>query len=48
MKPMNEEEAVLQMELLGHDFFIFKDEGTNEIAILYKRNDNDYGIIETK
>lgn len=48
MKPMSEEEAILQMDLIDHDFFIFKDESTNEIAVVYKRSDNDYGIIETK
>lgn len=47
MKPMGEEEAILQMNLLGHDFFVFKDSGTNRICVLYKRKDNDYGIIET-
>lgn len=47
-KPMNEEEAILQMEMLGHDFFIFKDSEINKICVLYKRHDGDYGIIETK
>ena len=46
-KPMDEEEAILQMEMLGHDFFIFKDRDTKNICILYKRKDNNYGIIET-
>ena len=48
MKPMSEEEAILQMDLLGHQFFIFKDADTNSNAVLYKRNDGDYGIIEMK
>lgn len=48
MKPMDEEEAILQMELIDHDFFVFKNSKTNEINILYKRKDGDYGIIETK
>lgn len=48
MKPMSEEEAILQLELLGHSFFVFKNVDTNEIDILYRRNDGDYGIIETK
>src|SRR5699024_10206795 len=38
-KPMNEEEAILQMNLLGHDFFVFTNEATNEFNILYKRRD---------
>ena len=48
MKPMNEEEAILQMELVGHEFFVYKDSENNNICILYKRKDGDYGIIETK
>ena len=47
MKPMDEEEAILELELLGHDFFIYKDVNTNEINVLYKRKDGNYGIIET-
>lgn len=44
--PMNEEEAMLQMELLGHDFFIFKDSDSMDIKVLYKRKDGNYGLIE--
>lgn len=44
--PMNEEEAILQMELLGHDFFIFKDAESMDIKVLYKRKDENYGLIE--
>lgn len=47
-KPMSEEKAILQMEMLGHDFFIFKDSNTSNICILYKRKDNNYGVIETE
>ncbi len=47
-KPMNEEEAILQMELLGHEFFAFKNVETNEVNVLYKRKDKDYGILELK
>ena len=47
-KPMDEEEAILQMNLLGHSFFVFKNVKTNEVDVLYKRNDGDYGIIETR
>ncbi|MEG1647851.1 MAG: ribosome-associated translation inhibitor RaiA [Bacilli bacterium] len=47
-KPMSREEAVLQMELVDHDFFVFKDEKTLEISVLYKRKDGNYGVIDTK
>ena len=46
-KPMDEEEAILQMEMLGHDFFIYKDRDTKNVCVLYKRKDNNYGLIET-
>ena len=45
VKPMNEEEAILQMELLGHDFFMYKDADTDKPAVVYKRKDKDYGVI---
>ena len=48
MKPMSEEEAILQMNLIGHEFFVFKNVATDEIAVLYARKDGNYGIIETK
>jgi putative sigma-54 modulation protein len=44
-KPMSEEEALAQMDLLGHDFFLFCDARTNEYALLYKRRDGDYGLL---
>ena len=47
MKPMDEEEAVLQMNLLGHEFFVYKDMHTNKVCVLYKRKDGNYGLIET-
>jgi len=47
MKPMSEEEAILEMELLGHNFFVYKDMDTDSINVLYKRKDGDYGLIET-
>ena len=47
MKPMDEEEAVLQMNMLGHSFFVFKNADTNSICVLYLRKDWNYGIIET-
>jgi len=47
-KPMSEEEAILQMELIGHDFFLFKNGKTSEICVVYKRKDKGYGILEAK
>ena len=44
-KPMSEEEALTQMELIGHDFFIFLDARTNDYALLYKRRNGDYGLL---
>ncbi len=46
MKPMSPEEAVLQMELIEHDFYMFRNIDTDEISIVYKRNNNGYGLIE--
>ena len=46
LKPMDEEEAILQMELLNHDFYMFKNIDTDKIAVVYKRKHGDYGIIE--
>ena len=48
IKPMDEEEAILQMELLGHDFFVFKNIDEDCTSVLYKRKDGAYGIINTK
>ena len=48
MKPMSEEEAILQMNLVGHEFFVFKNVETGNVDVLYRRKDGDYGIIETK
>lgn len=46
MKPMHEEEALLQMELLGHNFFMFMNAETEEVNVVYKRRDGNYGLIE--
>lgn len=46
MKPMDPEEAILQMNLLGHNFFVFSNMDTDEINVVYKRNDGKYGLIE--
>ena len=48
MKPMYPEDACVEMELLGHDFFIYTDDETNKIAVCYKRHDGGYGLIETE
>lgn len=48
LKPMSAEEAILQMNLLGHEFFIFLNAETDSTDIVYKRKDGNYGLIETK
>lgn len=45
LTPMNEEEAVLQMELLGHSFFVFLNMENDAVSVVYKRKQGDYGII---
>ncbi|WP_149452763.1 ribosome hibernation-promoting factor, HPF/YfiA family [Pasteuria penetrans] len=45
LKPMNEGEAVLQMELLGHSFFVFSDDRTGRTSVVYRRRDGRYGLI---
>lgn len=47
-KPMDEEEAILQMQLLNHDFFVFKNIDEECVSVIYKRKDNKYGIINVK
>ena len=46
IKPMTPEDATLQMELIGHDFFVFVNSETGRTAVLYKRKDENYGMIE--
>ena len=46
MKPMYAEDACIQMDLLGHDFFVFRNAETDEINVVYKRRGNTYGLIE--
>ncbi len=46
VKPMDPEEAVLQMELLGHSFFVFGNSESDEVNVVYKRKDGNYGLIE--
>lgn len=48
VKPMDPEEAILQMNLLGHDFYVFQNADTESVCVLYKRKDGKYGIIEPK
>lgn len=48
MKPMDEEEALLQSELLNHDFFVFKNIDEECVSVMYKRKDGNYGIINVK
>jgi len=45
VKPMSSDEAVEQMELLGHDFFVFRDAGSDLVNVLYRREDGNYGLI---
>ena len=47
-KPMDMEEAIMQMELIGHSFFVYRDTETDAISIVYRRNDGDYGLVETE
>ena len=46
VKPMSAEEAALQLELIGHDFFVFRSDESGEINVLYRRRDGGYGLIE--
>ena len=46
LKPMDVQEAVMEMELLGHTFFVFRNGSTDEVNVVYKRNDGEYGLIE--
>jgi putative sigma-54 modulation protein len=46
VKPMAPDEAVLQLELVGHDFFVFRNAESNEVNVVYRRRDGDYGLIE--
>lgn len=46
MKPMDPEEACIQMDLLGHDFYVFRNSITDEVNVVYKRKGNTYGLIE--
>ena len=47
-KPMSREEAILQMELVDHDFYVYKDDKTLETSVVYRRKDGNYGVIDAK
>ena len=46
MKPMTVEEAVLQLDLIGHDFYVFRNAGSEEVNVVYRRRDGRFGLIE--
>ena len=46
VKPMSPEEAVLQLDLIGHDFFVFRNAESGEVNVVYKRREGNYGLIE--
>ena len=48
IKPMSAEEAILQMNLLGHEFFVYEDQESADVNVVYRRKDGEYGLIETK
>lgn len=48
MKPMSVEDAMMQMELLGHNFYLFDNADTGHVCVLYARQDGDYGLLETE
>ncbi|USG65305.1 ribosome-associated translation inhibitor RaiA [Brevibacillus ruminantium] len=48
LKPMDAHEAVMQMDMLGHSFFVFQNSDTNDVNVVYRRNDGRYGLIEPK
>ena len=48
LKPIDEEEAIIEMEMLGHSFFVYRDMYSDKICIIYKRKNGNYGIIETE
>ncbi|MBQ0010064.1 MAG: ribosome-associated translation inhibitor RaiA [Ruminococcus sp.] len=47
LKPMSTEEAILQMNLVGHEFFVYEDSESGEVNVVYRRKDGEYGLIET-
>lgn len=47
VKPMDVQEAIMQMNLLNHNFFVFRDAETEDVNVVYRRNDGNYGLIES-
>ena len=47
LKPMYVEEAIMQLELLGHDFYVYRDMAVDAVCVVYRRNDGKYAVIET-
>ncbi len=47
LKPMSTDEAILQMELIGHTFFMYLDDPSNKVSVVYKRHDGNYGVIQS-
>ena len=48
LKPMDKEEAILEMNMLGHTFFLFMDSDSRKVCAVYRRHDGDYGLLETE
>ena len=48
VRPMDVQEAIMQMNLLNHDFFVYRDAETDEVCVVYRRSDNKYGLIESE
>jgi putative sigma-54 modulation protein len=48
VKPMTPEEAVLQLELIGHDFFVFQNADSSDVNVVYRRREGNYGLIEPR
>ena len=46
--PMTQEEALIEIDLIGHDFFAYTDRDTNLVCVLYRRNDGGYGLLKQK
>ena len=47
VKPMDVQEAIMQMNLINHNFFVFRDSATEEVNVVYRRTDGNYGLIES-
>ena len=47
VKPMDVQEAIMQMNLLNHNFFVYRDGDTEEVCVVYRRDDGKYGLIQS-